>query len=99
MCEAFSISQLLNNPPVEPSQSHLLQLREMFQTPGYKQYLEALRALQAKELRRLLSDTRLAEQVKGSTRVLEMLGHLPEEVEVQLEAAEKENHNERVSSR
>jgi hypothetical protein len=58
--------------------------------------LEALRALQAAKVRGLLKgglSERYIGKVEGALEILETLGHLPDEVRAQLEAAEKEQQN------
>jgi hypothetical protein len=65
----------------------------MFQMPVYKLYLEGLLALQAREVRSLLADPSKAVEVKGSLKILESLGHWPEEVKQQIEQIEKEKNN------
>jgi hypothetical protein len=77
-------------------------MREMFQTPGYKPYLEALRALQAARVRDLLKgglSERKIGSVEGALETLNILGHMPDEINHQLHTAQEEQESKDETNR
>jgi hypothetical protein len=90
---SYSLAEALNREASQPPrEDHLQSLHQMFLMPGYKQYLEGLRALQAAEVRKLLEgdlNERSVGRVEGALTTLETLARYPEQVDQMLKEEEQ----------